>query len=180
MMEYGPNQRGFTFLELVVAMAIIAILVVTLTPSILTTMRNSQIRAVASAWRDGLAQARIEAIRLNTEVTFQPTADFSGWNLTQAGATGTPLATYQNSTNETTNIVTSLKANTSVTYDGTGRMVPLNGQFISVFSPAKGTCLAAGGNIRCLTVEATAGYVRTCDPSAASSSPLACTVKVTT
>jgi type IV fimbrial biogenesis protein FimT len=167
--------RGFTIIELMVTLIVFAILVIAIAPSMLTTMRNSQIRSVASAWRDGLAQARIEAIRRNLKVTFVPTG--ADWDLQAMDpVTGNliTVATYRSGANVARVVQIGLTAGANAAYNGTGRMVPLNGSFVARFTPASGTCVAGGGDVRCLSVEATGGYVRTCDPAAVAPSPLAC------
>ena len=175
-MHGRPHYAGFTLIELLIVIAIVTILALAISPSIVTAIRNSQIRSVAAAWRDGLTQARIEAIRLNTRVTFNPTPDLAGWELRTDGGS---LANYQSGNTLARRVVVNLSAGEAVTYDGTGRMAPLNARLIANFSASSGMCAAAGGDVRCLSVEASGGYVRTCDPAASPSSSSGCLLRST-
>jgi len=175
------EPRGFSIPELMIALSVLAILTLMAAPSVLTTSRNSQIRALATSWHDGLFQARIEAIQRNAQVTFCPGVPSSSadWSLILTAVnpdcqSATPFRQYNAGSTLSSNVQVSLPNNASATYDGTGRMAPLNGKFVARFTNSSGTCVAAGGQMRCLSVEATGGYVRTCDPSAAAGSPLSC------
>jgi len=180
-MSEKNEQLGFTIPELMIALGVLAILTAMAAPSVLTTSRNSQIRALATSWHDGLFQARIEAIQRNAQVTFCPGVPSSSadWSLILTATdpncqTAIPFRHYNAGSMLAGNVQVSLPNNASATYDGTGRMVPLSGKFVARFAINSGTCVATGGQMRCLSVEATGGYVRTCDPSAAATSPLGC------
>ncbi len=177
----NDRHRGFTLLELMITIGIVAILTAAVTPALVTTARNARIRSVAAAWHDGLQQARIEAIQRNAQVTFCPGAPSSAadWSLilTAAGAdcrTGTPIAQYNAGARLAAAVLISLPKGPSATYDGTGRLVPMTAGFAVRVTPASGACIADGGDARCLSVEATAGYIRTCDPSASTTSTQNC------
>ena len=62
--------RGFTLLELVVAMTITGMLLMLGMPSFTTFLRNSEIRSTAESISNGLRAARSEATRLNRPVSF--------------------------------------------------------------------------------------------------------------
>lgn len=64
------RQRGVTMMELVVVVAIIAILSAIAIPSFSTWIQNSQIRNAAEAIQNGLQLTRTEAVRRNTLVSF--------------------------------------------------------------------------------------------------------------
>lgn len=66
-------QRGFSLIELMVAIAVFAILLTLGMPSLTTWMQNSQIRTATDAIQNGLQIARGEAVRRNTTVRFQLT-----------------------------------------------------------------------------------------------------------
>jgi type IV fimbrial biogenesis protein FimT len=70
-MTYLPAlARGFTLLELIVAMTITAMLLMLGMPSFTTFLRNSEIRSTAESISNGLRAARSEATRLNRPVSF--------------------------------------------------------------------------------------------------------------
>ena len=62
--------RGFTLLELIVAMTITGMLLMLGMPSFTTFLRNSEIRSTAESISNGLRAARSEATRLNRPVSF--------------------------------------------------------------------------------------------------------------
>ncbi len=62
--------RGFTLLELMVALVIAALLLSLGMPSFTTFLRNSEIRSTAESISNGLRAARTEATRLNKPVSF--------------------------------------------------------------------------------------------------------------
>ena len=62
--------RGFTFLELMVALTIMGMLLMLGMPSFTTFLRNSEIRSTAESISNGLRAARSEATRLNRPVSF--------------------------------------------------------------------------------------------------------------
>ncbi|MNK66668.1 hypothetical protein D3C87_859910 [compost metagenome] len=65
-----PRSRGFTLVELVVTIAVFALLLFAALPSLGTWTDNTRIRNVASSLLDGLQLARAEAIRRNQNVSF--------------------------------------------------------------------------------------------------------------
>ena len=64
------RERGFTLVELAVAMAVMAIMLVMAMPSLGTWLSNTRIRNAAEAMQSGLQTARLEALRRNENVSF--------------------------------------------------------------------------------------------------------------
>jgi type IV fimbrial biogenesis protein FimT len=64
------HSRGFTLVEMMVAISIIVILLGIAIPNFRTFVLNAQIRSTAEGLLAGLNLARTEAIRRNTHVTF--------------------------------------------------------------------------------------------------------------
>ena len=62
--------RGGTIIELLIAIAIMAVLIAMASPSIESWTLNSQIRTGAESLLDGLQRARNEAVKRNTHVEF--------------------------------------------------------------------------------------------------------------
>ena len=67
------NKRacGFTLIELVIVMAVMALLFFVGLPGMTTWIQNMQIRTSAEGLQAGLQLARAEALRRNTPVRFQ-------------------------------------------------------------------------------------------------------------
>ena len=63
--------RGFTLVELMIALAILGTLIMLALPSMVTWIQNTQIRTAAEGMYAGLTLARSEALRRNTTVRFQ-------------------------------------------------------------------------------------------------------------
>lgn len=64
-------QRGFTLVELLIGLVIVAMLLAMGAPSFSSWIRNTQIRTVSEAVQNGLQLARAEAVRRNTVISFQ-------------------------------------------------------------------------------------------------------------
>ena len=65
------HQVGFTIVELMVAVVVLAFLLAIGGPSFATWLQNSQIRNMSEAVKDGLELARAEAVRRNAQVRFE-------------------------------------------------------------------------------------------------------------
>lgn len=76
LLQAGPRRtaRGFTLVELMVTIALIAFLVMLALPSFTGMVRNTQVRTMAETLQNGLRQARTDAIRLNRQTVFFLTA----------------------------------------------------------------------------------------------------------
>lgn len=82
LMAGKAMQRGFTLIELMTAIAVLAVLLVLGLPSFMETIQNMQVRTAAESILDGLQVARAEAVRRNgfTQFTLGPG---TGWTVTQ-------------------------------------------------------------------------------------------------
>lgn len=65
-------QAGFTLLELLTVMAIVAILAAVGIPSLLDMVRSAQLRSSSSQLYDAIILARSEAVKRNAQVDVQP------------------------------------------------------------------------------------------------------------
>ena len=66
----SARQRGFTLVELVVTIALLAVLLGLAAPSFTTWTRNTQVRTVSDALQNGARLAQTEALRRNRQVVF--------------------------------------------------------------------------------------------------------------
>ncbi|HEU4460940.1 MAG TPA: GspH/FimT family pseudopilin [Methylibium sp.] len=70
MRSVQRSMRGFTLVELMVTIAVFAILLMASAPSIGTWINNTRMRTVAQVLQDGVRLAQAEAVRRNRNVTF--------------------------------------------------------------------------------------------------------------
>lgn len=64
------RSRGFTIVEMAVALAVLALLLMVAMPSVGMWMSNARIRNMADTLQNGLQTARLEAVRRNENVSF--------------------------------------------------------------------------------------------------------------
>ncbi|MCY1234905.1 hypothetical protein BKP43_55750 [Variovorax boronicumulans] len=64
------DQRGFTIIELMLSIAVLAVILMIATPNIDKWLDNTRIRNAAAALQDGLQRARTEAVNRNQNVSF--------------------------------------------------------------------------------------------------------------
>jgi type IV fimbrial biogenesis protein FimT len=191
VLAHRKNQRGLTLVELLMAVAIVAILLMVGVPALGGWVKNAQVRTTANAIQDGLQLARAEAVRMNKLVRFQLTstiddscaasASSSNWVVSlydPTGACATPTtATFVcvgadpciaqvHSAGEggggTVNASQSL-----VCFNGLGQQSSSCGTptavTIRVTNSSGGACMPAG-NIKCMNVQvSTAGQIHMCD-----------------
>ncbi|MCJ0765185.1 GspH/FimT family pseudopilin [Variovorax terrae] len=188
-------SRGFSLIELMVGVTLLAIALTMAAPSFSEWIRNTQIRSTAESLQNGLQFARAEAVRRNTAVRFQLTSSLdnacvlsttgTSWvvNLTSSTSPATQCATalsdsttpflLQLSPTVTTASSISMTASQSaVSFNGLGRQVATTNPALNVATltiqvgSSQGSCLAGGGTLRCLNVMVMpAGQIRMCDPS---------------
>jgi type IV fimbrial biogenesis protein FimT len=69
--------RGFTIIELMIAVTLVAVIMAIAAPSLAAWLQNAQIRTASEAIQSGLQVARTEAVRRNSTVRFQMVTDIS-------------------------------------------------------------------------------------------------------
>ncbi len=166
------RSRGFSLVELMVSIVVLAILVSIAVPSFQTWLRNTQIRNAAESVTNGLQRARAEAVSRNAQTTLVLGAD-SSWTIsvvTPASVIEQRLAS-EGSKNVTSTIVP--VGATTVTFDSFGQVRTVNADGSAPFTQVDFTAIGGNQNLR-VTLGA-GGNARMCDPNMASgSSPRAC------
>lgn len=201
MLRGGHRQRGMTLIELLIGLALVAMLILMAVPSFTTAAHNRQIRSAADAIQNGLTLARTEALRRNRTVKFE-IAGAGGWSVgcdpvdatvvdgeencpavlqTRNAGDGSANAVLANVQLDAAGAEVGTPVFTgALRFTALGRMTPdtLPGGHRAVFrvtNPNGGACQSAGGEMRCLNVMVTSsGQVRMCDPAAAAGDPRAC------
>lgn len=164
MLRPVPNLRvktqGFSLVELMVGIAIMAVLASLALPSYKVWMQNSRIRATAESIQNGLQIARAEAVKRNLPVQFELSDDASwtfGCVTVSADCPGTiqSRAAGEGSSADVT-VVTSPAASDTVEFNSMGRVsaAPVPFTQVNIDSSASAddrplrVTLGVGGNTR--------------------------------
>ena len=118
---------GFTLIELMVALAIVALLLLLGMPSFTTFVRNSEIRSTAESLVNGLRAASAEAANRNKKVTFElasaTAADWKFWVFEDDGVTKKDLQSYaKKEAGASSKIALTPAGQLTVTFNGLGRV----------------------------------------------------------
>ncbi|MES9992263.1 MAG: GspH/FimT family pseudopilin [Candidatus Thiodiazotropha sp.] len=108
------RNQGYTLLELLVTLAIAAVLMTYVVPSFMGMVERNNVAATSNELLGALLYARSEAVRIESDVTFTPAAD--GWIVTAAGVD----IVDQSVNNENVTIAANLTGG-DVTYNSRGR-----------------------------------------------------------
>ena len=191
-------QHGTTLVEIIIGLAIVALLFAMGAPSFFSWIQNSQIRTSAEAIQNCLNLARGEAVRRNTAVRFQLTSNVTAacalstaggnWVVSQddpSGAcNGTPSDTVapriiqvRPAAEGSANAVVAA-GQASIVFNGLGRVTPVPAANIDIdiSNPSGGTCATSStAGMRCLRIRVSSGgQIRMCDPILASTDPQGC------
>ncbi|WP_280191568.1 pilus assembly FimT family protein [Delftia sp. PS-11] len=167
------HVRGFTLVELLVGMALMAMLLLLMLPSSSIYLADARIRAAAQAYYSGAQSARAEAMRRNAPVhivltdepdtaPLQESASGRGWAVLAGGAVvrSRPAAEGQ------AHALSVSASAASLGFDSLGASRYSGDYAVDFSAPAQGTCLAQSGAQRCLRVVVSrGGQIRLCDPS---------------
>jgi type IV fimbrial biogenesis protein FimT len=175
--------RGFTLIEMMVTVVLLAVLMALAFPAISEWVRNSRIRTVADALQNGLRLAQTEALRRSRQTVFSLTADTNPSDGLTAVANGAnwsvnfvPLLTGEE--NDATFIqgggLTGLAPDVRVTGPATLCFNSL-GRVVDNDTPGTGVACAASAAAYNITIPnadrpmrvlvALGGQVRLCDPA---------------
>ena len=161
------RRAGFTLIEVMIGLAVMAILMVMGLPSFTAWLQKGQIRTAAEAIQNGLMLARAEAVRRNTPVSFSMAGPDSSWTVATV-ATPLPPIQVRTGAEGSSNAIVAVTAGAlpvSVQFDGLGRANIAANLTIEVTNPVGGACGTGLTQMRCLNVQVTpGGTVRMCDP----------------
>jgi type IV fimbrial biogenesis protein FimT len=164
------RASGFTLIELIVTIAVMAILLFIALPNFSIWLQNTQIRTAGEAILNGLQLARAEAVRRNTSVELEMGTG-SGWTV-RVVSTGEVIQTRLAGEGSGAAAVTiTPAASTKVTFNGFGSITgtaPITE--IKIDAPA----LAAADSRKLCAMVGSSGAVRLCDPKLGAGDPRAC------
>ena len=168
------RSAGFTLVELMIVIVILAIMLFIALPNFAVWMQNTQIRTAGEAVLNGMQLARAEAIRRNANVELRMDAS-SGWTARVAG-TGEVIQSRLAGEGSAAALVTITPAGaTTVTFNSFGSVATNDDGTatvteIKIDSPA---IAAADSRELCILVRA-GGNVRMCDPQVAVTDTRSC------
>lgn len=158
------SARGFTLVEMMVVVAIVAVVAAIAVPNFSALIEGRKVRAAAEQLRDVLVLARQEALKRNAPVVVASVNNVVTATISEFGANpALGLAEFQTK---------ATVPNKTVTISGSGRA---SASTTFAISPAKAACKADGGVVTCYSVQVlTGGAVRICDPTLSTEKVGAC------
>jgi len=168
-----PLAAGFTVVELMVTLAVVAILAAMAVPTMRSVIENSHIRVTSQSLQNGLSMARAEAVRLNTQVEFVLTG--AGWNVQLVDGTLLQQASGKELASGTA-ATTTPAGSSRITFDAFGRTaanVDASATMTQIDIAATNPSGTAGYKPLRIQLN-TGGLARLCDPAVASTEPKAC------
>jgi type IV fimbrial biogenesis protein FimT len=178
------RTTGFTIIEVMIAIVLMAILVAMGMPGFKTYLNNTKLRSTAQVFLAGVQKARGEAIQRNANVDFLLTnLDVSGADLAP-----TPSNAGQNWMIRTSDLATFIESKFGaegsgkaageappvqiagsvavITFTNLGATTLGAAATFQFTNPDGGSCVSAGGPMRCLNVVVSpGGQSRLCDPA---------------
>lgn len=199
MLSAMHTSKGMTLIEIMIGLAILALLLGMGLPAFSAFLANSKVRNAAEALQTGLSLARSEAMRRNANVEFLLTNDevdlgtFAGAAPAANGihwlvrlvdpATGVPTfvegkSGYEGSGQSAgATAVQTMASSPSIVFRGLGGTTLGAAATFDLSNPQAGACntIATPSPIRCLRVQVSvSGQVRMCDPATAAPDTRAC------
>lgn len=167
-------NRGFSLVELMVTVAVLAIVLAVGVPSLRTFVENGRIRAAGESWQYGLTLARSEAVRLNLPVAF--VVDASGWQVQRATDDVVLHRAAGKDSTRGLDLEVDPEDASTVTYDSFGRVSANRDGSEPIERVDFGAARPPGSaGYRPLRLQLlSGGLVRLCDPAAATDDPRTC------
>jgi type IV fimbrial biogenesis protein FimT len=172
------RQGGFSIIEILVAIGVLAILLMLGVPSFQIQMQNAQTRTGAEGVLAGMQVAKGEAIRRNVPVQMKLITPGTEWQVHLGSVTTGPPLQQRSGEEGSTNVVTAVipaDADT-ITFNGLGR-VSANADgspSITQINLSNSTLTNPADQRDLRIVVPPGGGVRLCDPKVASTDPRGC------
>ena len=183
-----PRARGFTLIELMIAVVIFAFLILLAGPMYSDFIANSRIRNAGEALLNGVRQTQAEAVRRSTPAWFvlDPAVGYKVYALDPTDGANDdgsdaahpwPVTPFVFADQGAANIsVTGAGSLTTVTFDGLGRIIPNADATASLTQiDITSSNVATPRNLRVvISALGGSGGTKLCDPAMASTDPAGC------
>lgn len=159
------SNRGFSLIELMVTVVVLAIVASFAIPSFRELIANTQIRTTAESIRNGLQIARSEAVKRNATVTFT-LANNTSWTVGCATVTANCPAIIQEKTateGSSTTVALALTGLNTISFTSLGTVTPAAGQLSQVDVDNSAIASTESKDLR-ITI-GVGGGTRVCDPN---------------
>jgi type IV fimbrial biogenesis protein FimT len=171
------RARGFTLVELMVVVSILALLLTLVVPILAAFVANSKIRTAAESYATGLTHARVESIKQNTSVELLITT--GKWQVRRLSDSS--VLQQAAGKEGSTDVVVTVTPNgaSRIAFDSFGRIVaasPVDGSSAITqleFDTPNTTGMWSSRRPLRVLME-TGGAVKVCDPAVASTDTRAC------
>lgn len=169
------KNRGFTLIEVLIALALVAILGTMAVPAFQHWTQNTQIRNAAEGILNGMQIARGEAVHSNTPIQIILNSG-SGWTIAAVATPTTIIQQRDAGDGSRVASVAVLPAGADrVTFNGMGWLTTNNNGSNSITQIDITSSISSGTEIRPLRlVINSGGAMKMCDPAVATSDPRAC------
>lgn len=164
------KAKGFTLVELIIVVTVIAIISAIAVPSFQTWLESSRIRNAAAATLNGMQKARGEAIARNRNVEFVITGTTSSWTVRLADGTVLDTRLDSEGSQGVVSTLTPAAART-VTFNSFGNVNAVNADGSAPLSRVAASIVGSRANS--LAVDVNNGSVKMCNPKLAAG-PRAC------
>jgi type IV fimbrial biogenesis protein FimT len=174
MKSASKASAGFTLIELMVTLSVLAVITAWGLPSFLQMLRNYQIRVAAESVANGLQRARAEAVSRNASMQFVLNTNTS-WTVDYVSkpvVTDPPIDSRSNQEgSQNASVTFTPTAASIVTFNNLGQVI-VNADTSATLTQVDFTATQGNQNLR-VTVGA-GGNARVCDPSLPSTNVRAC------
>lgn len=167
------RQSGVTLIELMIGIALLALLLFVGVESYRNWIQNTQVRTAAEAILNGLQLARGEAVRRNANVQIALSGG-TGWTVSVAGTSEVIQAKTDGEGGENAKLTVTPAGATTVTFNGLGRVVTNLDGSPSVSRVEVSSLALADAETHKLQVRVGVGDIRMCDPQLSAPDPRAC------
>ncbi len=178
-MKKALKQTGFTMIEMMIVIAIIAIIFSMAMPSYRVWIENTRIRNAAESIQNGLQKAKTEALQRNTRVEFRMTTTDSKWEVgcLTVNAECPALIDARKTTDNSTTLTTAKTPGsaTKVTFNGLGMRIAAPAATPEINTIAIDNTGISATDSRNLNVTiGSGGSIRVCDPNLSNTDPRGC------